>query len=249
MKFQKTVMVAAMASLLAACNPAPPQLTQMCGFNAQTGQQGCVMVPANQTAQYYNQGYYSNNNGVYRDSGGHEVAAAVVGAAGGYALSQYMNNRKATAAPQYAVPAGYYQTANGRWKGPDGKFVSDPTKGNFVPQAAAVTPTTKAPTGGMMAGQREIQLTPATNQVAQQQAPKFQPKGMAVPQAAQTTANPFQPQAANKAPLNTFTPKAAMQTPTPKAEPYKPKAVSLAKSTPTKAPTKAPAKFTPKASK
>lgn len=248
MQLQKTVMVVTLASLLAACNPSQPpapQMTQMCGYNPQTAQQSCVMVPANQTSQYYNNGYYSNNNGVYRDSGGHEVAAGLVGAAAGvaagYALSQHLNNRQAAPA---AVPQGYYQTANGRWKGPDGKFAADPTKGQFVPQAAANTPTSKAPTGGMMAGQREIQLTPATNNIAQQPSPTFVPKAQVVPQPA---ANPFQPQAANKTatPLNTFTPKAAMQPTTPPAAAtFKPKAVSLSKPS---APAKAT--FKPKASK
>lgn len=241
MKRTNRILVVAMAVALAACSrnpqPAPQQqMVNMCGFD-QSGQQSCIMVPQNQTGQYYNNGYYSNNNGVYRDSGGHEVAAGLAGlaagAAAGYMLNQHLNDRNKV--PQQTSQT--YVPPTQRARGPDGRFVSSnqQVQNPYVPAMPGNT-VGKAPTGGVMAGTRDIQLTPATRPAAMQaptptfqpksvQAPSFAPKNVAVPTPA------FQPKSvAPVKPLNTFTPTSVKSTVPAKAQ-FVPKSVSSTKST------------------
>lgn len=202
MKMRTPVMMVTLAAMLTACYQSTPQMTNMCGVNPQTMQQSCVMVPANQAAQYYNNGYYNYNNGVYRDRGGHEVAAATLGAAagavGGYMLGQHMANRNNQSAAQAPYYAG---AAPARMRGPDGRFISatQATQQPYVPTSAAVTPTSKAPTSGLMAGRNELQLTPATHIAPP--APNFAPRSAIAPV----------PNA------STFTPRSAMTSTVPAA--------------------------------
>lgn len=225
---KKTLLAIALMSSLSACYQ-QPQMAQVCGIDPNTGGQNCIMVPRNQMAQYQQQGYYGYSNGVYRDSGGHEVAAALVGAAAGYALSQHLNNRNTVQAPQqtyYNAPPGAYQTPNGRWKGANGQFIPTPTQSNapttFQATSAANTTTSKAPTGGQMAGQTDFKLTnnapaaqPAFKPVAAT-APSYAPSSAPVtpmfkPTATQPKVSLFKPSAASSKPVAAPAPRASFK--------------------------------------
>lgn len=245
---KKSLIVVAIAALASACNqqPAPVPMVQMCGVNPQTMQQSCVMVPQNQMAQANQNGYYQYNpsTGQYRDSHGDAVVAGVVGAAAGYMLGQHL-------AGQNNQPRQTYN--NERPRDAQGRFAPNtmqqpmaapiavaPGKA-FVPEAVATKQTSKAPTGGMMAGKTDMQLTsgsvpapaPAFKPTAAQAyaptpapvAPAFKPTATSQPQKAPTTFTPSSamkstvPAAAKTSPA--FKPSSAKTT-TTKSSSFKP---------------------------